>query len=57
MTTPRIAVGIIDYGDYRHLPVCLDNAKLRSLGLDDLCDWQDALKAYLADRKQITKEA
>jgi len=28
----------------------LDNAKLRSLGLDDLCDWQDALKAYLADR-------
>jgi dTDP-4-dehydrorhamnose reductase len=28
----------------------LDNAKLRSLGLDDLHDWRDALKAYLADR-------
>jgi len=28
----------------------LDNANLRSLGLDDLRPWQDALKAYLADR-------
>ena len=28
----------------------LDNANLRSLGLDDLRSWQDALKAYLADR-------
>lgn len=30
----------------------LDNANLRSLGLDDLCHWRDALKEYLADRKQ-----
>lgn len=30
----------------------LDNANLRSLGLDDLRDWRDALKEYLADRKQ-----
>ncbi len=29
----------------------LDNAKLRSLGLDDLRDWRNALKDYLADRK------
>ncbi len=35
----------------------LDNANLRSLGLDDLCDWRDALKDYLADRKLATKEA
>jgi len=35
----------------------LDNANLRSLGLDDLRDWRDALADYLSDRKQITKEA
>ncbi len=28
----------------------LDNANLRSLGLDDLSNWQDALKAYLTER-------
>ena len=28
----------------------LDNANLRSLGLDDLRDWRDALKEYLVDR-------
>ena len=28
----------------------LDNANLRSLGLDDLRGWQDALKEYLVDR-------
>lgn len=28
----------------------LDNANLRSLGLDDLSDWRDALEAYLKDR-------
>ena len=30
----------------------LDNANLRSLGLDDLRDWRDALKQYLAERFQ-----
>jgi dTDP-4-dehydrorhamnose reductase len=35
----------------------LENANLRSLGLDDLRDWRDALKDYLADRKLATKEA
>jgi len=35
----------------------LDNANLRSLGLDDLRHWRDALADYLSDRKQITKEA
>jgi len=35
----------------------LENANLRSLGLDDLSYWRDALKEYLADRKQVTKEA
>ena len=30
----------------------LDNANLRSLGLDDLRDWQQALEAYLAERGQ-----
>lgn len=28
----------------------LDNANLRSLGLDDLSDWRDALKEYLSER-------
>ena len=28
----------------------LENANLRRLGLDDLRDWRDALKEYLADR-------
>ncbi len=28
----------------------LDNANLRSLGLDDLSDWRDALEAYLKER-------
>jgi dTDP-4-dehydrorhamnose reductase len=35
----------------------LDNANLRSLGLDDLNDWRDALKDYLADRELAMKEA
>ncbi len=30
----------------------LDNEKLRSLGLDDLRDWREALKEYLADREK-----
>ena len=30
----------------------LDNANLRSLGLDDLRHWRDALKAYLEDRQR-----
>ena len=31
----------------------LDNANLRSLGLDDLRDWQQAVEAYLADRARL----
>jgi GT2 family glycosyltransferase len=31
---PRVAVGIINYGDYRHLPVCLDSVKRQSLTAD-----------------------
>lgn len=27
VTDPRVAVGIINYGDYRHLPFCLDSVK------------------------------
>jgi GT2 family glycosyltransferase len=32
--TPRVAVGIINYHDYRHLPVCLDSVKRQSLRPD-----------------------
>ena len=34
MATPRVAVGIINYRDYRHLPVCLDSGKRQSLTPD-----------------------
>ncbi len=34
MTDPRVAVGIINYGDYRHLPGCLDSVKRQSLSAD-----------------------
>jgi len=34
MSTPRVAVGIINYHDYRHLPVCLDSVKRQSLRPD-----------------------
>jgi len=34
MRTPRVAVGIINYSDYRHLPVCLDSVKRQSLTAD-----------------------
>ena len=34
MTDPRVAVGIINYGDYRHLPVCLDSVKRQTLTAD-----------------------
>lgn len=31
MTDPRVAVGIVNYGDYRHLPACLDSVKRQTL--------------------------
>lgn len=31
---PKVAVGIINYGDYCHLPVCLDSVKRQSLRTD-----------------------
>jgi GT2 family glycosyltransferase len=34
MTDLRVAVGIINYGDYRHLPICLDSVKRQSLRAD-----------------------
>lgn len=34
MAIPRVAVGIINYQDYRHLPVCLDSVKRQSLRPD-----------------------
>ena len=34
MATPRVAVGIINYQDYRHLPACLDSVKRQSLTPD-----------------------
>ena len=34
MATPRVAIGIINYHDYRHLPVCLDSVKRQSLRPD-----------------------
>ncbi|MDE2485470.1 MAG: glycosyltransferase family 2 protein [candidate division NC10 bacterium] len=34
MMDPRVAVGIINYGDYRHLPACLDSVKRQSLRPD-----------------------
>jgi len=34
VTIPRVAVGIINYQDYRHLPVCLDSVKRQSLRPD-----------------------
>ena len=36
VTTPRVAVGIINYHDYRHLPVCLDSVKRQSLRPDQV---------------------
>lgn len=35
----------------------LDNANLRSLGLDDLHHWRDALKEYLEDRRRSGTQA
>ena len=35
----------------------LDNANLRSLGLDDLRHWRDALKEYLEDRRRARTRA
>lgn len=35
----------------------LDNANLRSLGLDDLRHWRDALKEYLEDRRRSGTQA
>jgi dTDP-4-dehydrorhamnose reductase len=35
----------------------LDNVNLRLLGLDDLRDWRDALKAYLVERLQAEGKA
>ena len=34
MRMPRVTVGIINYGDYRHLPVCLDSVKRQSQTAD-----------------------
>lgn len=34
MAAPRVAVGIINYHDYHHLPVCLDSVKRQSLKPD-----------------------
>jgi dTDP-4-dehydrorhamnose reductase len=34
----------------------LENANLRSLGLDDLREWRDALADYLAERKRLQGE-
>lgn len=34
MTDLRVAVGIINYGDYAHLPVCLDSVKRQTLPPD-----------------------
>jgi len=34
----------------------LDNASLRSLGLDDLREWRDALADYLTERKRLQGE-
>lgn len=31
MIDPRVVVGIINYGDYRHLPTCLDSIKRQTL--------------------------
>lgn len=36
MRSPRVAVGIINYGDYRHLPVCLDSVKRQSMTADQI---------------------
>jgi len=35
----------------------LHNANLRSLGLDDLRDWRDALKEYLEERTHMVLSA
>ena len=35
----------------------LDDASLRSLGLDDLQDWEQALKAYLVERNRVKGQA
>jgi dTDP-4-dehydrorhamnose reductase len=35
----------------------LDNANLRSLGLDDMREWRDALADYLAERKRLRAQA
>jgi dTDP-4-dehydrorhamnose reductase len=33
----------------------LANANLKNIGLDDLRDWQDALRAYLADKGEVLR--
>jgi dTDP-4-dehydrorhamnose reductase len=50
LETTRVA-----YGARANRPAysVLDNARLRSLGLDDLRDWREALKEYLADREKL----
>jgi dTDP-4-dehydrorhamnose reductase len=35
----------------------LDNANLRSVGLDDLRHWRDALKEYFEDRRRARTQA
>jgi dTDP-4-dehydrorhamnose reductase len=46
------------YGAHAARPAysVLDNANLRSLGLDDLREWRDALADYLAERKRLQSE-
>ena len=34
MADPRVAVGIINYHDYSHMPLCLDSVKRQSLRAD-----------------------
>lgn len=52
LTPDLIETTSVAYGARAARPAysVLDNANLRSLGLDDLSDWRDALEAYLKDR-------
>lgn len=48
-----------DFGERATRPAysVLDNRALQTLGLDQMCPWQDALRAYLSLRRALTEEA
>lgn len=50
MTDLRVAVGIINYGDYRHLPACLDSVKRQTLSPERIILLDNESRADEIDR-------